>query len=372
MLSSISIISLSGRAPGYPGAPPRNPACGFSAPGSSDQHTERAVSRQSDGDMGMCLWVPAVRRCDDTLICRPLPSTGITPLPRYYGPIRLPSALTPGLGIALPWRPRSDGRADGGISRVPCASRPCMPTAEAPVDASPLSPERAAAAAFPAVVYGSASTVKGISGLIPFSPACVAAFGLQDSCLRFARAVTRPDARLGPSGRVAHSLAGGTSRASIDARVTHWEAPTLPGARNVPFPSFHVPFHFHADRVPAPPAGRAAPASLRRQGVRRRPGGAGDPRPRLCAPRAAAGGETLSPTGPAPSRAPVGGRANPRVAESLPQIAHPLREARDQLRCPAGAGMCAHRLSPGHRYSPKGGPCGFRRLTGVNLGPFLA
>jgi hypothetical protein len=29
---------MSGRAPGYPGAPPRNPACGFPAPGSSEQH----------------------------------------------------------------------------------------------------------------------------------------------------------------------------------------------------------------------------------------------------------------------------------------------------------------------------------------------
>src|SRR5574341_1011642 len=234
MLSSISIISLSGRAPGYPGAPPRNPACGFSAPGSSDQHTERAVSRQSDGDMGMGLWVPAMRRCDDTLICRPLPSTGITPLPRYCRPIRLPTILTPVLGIALRRRPRPDGRVDGGISRVPRAARPCMPTAEAPVDAGPLWPERAAAAAFPAVAYGSASTVKGISGLVPFSPACVAAFGLQDSCLRFARAVTRPDARLGPSKRVARSLAGGTSRAHGYARVTHWEAPTWPGAPYVP------------------------------------------------------------------------------------------------------------------------------------------
>src|SRR5574341_1217119 len=261
MLSSISIISLSGRAPGYPGAPPRNPACGFSAPGSSDQHTERAVSRQSDGDMGMGLWVPAMRRCDDTLICRPLPSTGITPLPRYYGPIRLPSALTPGLGIALPWRPRSDGRADGGISRVPCASRPCMPTAEAPVDASPLSPERAAAAAFPAVVYGSASPVSGISGLVPFSPACVAAYGLQDSCLRFARAVTRRDARLGPSGAVARLPAGETRYAAAPAQLTHWEAPTWPGARYVPLPRWLEPQGAASCRIWLGPALRVPLAS---------------------------------------------------------------------------------------------------------------
>jgi len=100
-------------------------------------------------------------------------------------------------------RPRPEGRADGGISRVPRASRPCMPTAEAPVDADPLWPERAVAGAFPVVAYGSASTVFGISGLVPFIPACVADFGLQDSCLRFVRTVTRQDARLGPSDRVA-------------------------------------------------------------------------------------------------------------------------------------------------------------------------
>ena len=41
-----------------------------------------------------------------TLVRRPLPSTGITPLPRYYGPIRLPRALPSVLGIALFRGPR--------------------------------------------------------------------------------------------------------------------------------------------------------------------------------------------------------------------------------------------------------------------------
>ena len=86
--------------------------------------------------------------------------------PRCAPPLRLP------LGSA----PTAGNRGDERISRVPCASRPCMPTAEAPVDAGPPSPGRAVAAAFPAVAYGSASTVKGISGLVPFSPACVGGF----------------------------------------------------------------------------------------------------------------------------------------------------------------------------------------------------
>ena len=105
---------------------------------------------------------------------------------------------------------------------------------KAPVDADPLSPDRAVAAAFPAVGYGSASTVQGISGLVPFSPAYVADFGPPDSCLRFAQAVTGLDARLGPSNGVARPIAGGTCRPPIGEQVTHWKAPTWPGAHNVP------------------------------------------------------------------------------------------------------------------------------------------
>ena len=122
--------------------------------------------------MGVGLCVTAMRRSDDALVCRPLPSTGMTPLPRYYGPIRLPATRTPGWGLPCLRRPRPTDRAGGGISRVPSAPRPCMPTAEAPVDAVPLSPERAAAAAFPAVANGSASTVEGISGRARQRRAC--------------------------------------------------------------------------------------------------------------------------------------------------------------------------------------------------------
>ncbi len=134
------------------------------------------ASRRSDWDMGRGLCVPAMCRPDDALLCRPLSSPGLSPAspvlradptsPRGALPLRLPLGSAPGAG-----RP-----GDGRISRVPYAFRPCVPTAEAPVDAGPLSPWRAVAAAFPAVVYGSASTVKGISGLVPFSPACGCGF----------------------------------------------------------------------------------------------------------------------------------------------------------------------------------------------------
>jgi len=100
----------------------------------------------------------------------PFPPRGFPPLPRYYGPIRLPTLPLP-LRLPLGSAPAAPARGEGGISRVPSASRPCVPTAKAPVDARPLWPGRAAAPAFPAVAYGSASTVKGISGLVPFTPA---------------------------------------------------------------------------------------------------------------------------------------------------------------------------------------------------------
>ena len=44
--------------------------------------TPRQGSHRSNRDMGVGLCVPAMRYADDTLVCRPLPSTGITPLPR--------------------------------------------------------------------------------------------------------------------------------------------------------------------------------------------------------------------------------------------------------------------------------------------------
>ncbi len=101
----------------------------------------------------------------------PFPPRGFPPLPWYYRPIRLPALPLP-LRSPLGSAPAAPAHGEGGTSRVPYASRPCVPTAEAPVDAGPLWPGRAAATAFPAVAYGSASTVKGISGLVPFMPAC--------------------------------------------------------------------------------------------------------------------------------------------------------------------------------------------------------
>jgi hypothetical protein len=138
------------------------------------------------------------------------------------------------LWFPLGFAPAAPARGAGGISRVPCASRPCVPTAEAPVDARLLLPLRATAAAFPAVAYGSASTVKGISGLVPFSPACMCGFRPTGflSTLR-PGSYPPPGARLGPSDRVARLVAGGTPCSPPREQVTHWEAPTWPGARNV-------------------------------------------------------------------------------------------------------------------------------------------
>ena len=122
--------------------------------------------------MGVGLCVPAMRYADDTLACRPLPSTRLSPASSVVWADPTSHPRCPPLRLPLGLGSTGRSRGDGGISRVPRASRPCVPTAEAPVDAGPRSPGRAAAAAFPAVAYGSASTVSGISGLVPFMPAC--------------------------------------------------------------------------------------------------------------------------------------------------------------------------------------------------------
>ncbi len=67
---------------------------------------------------------------------------------------------------------------------------------------------------------------RGFRGWSRSLPRAFADFGPQSSCLRFARAVTPPDARLGPSDRVARPVAGGTSCSHLSEQGTHWEAPT--------------------------------------------------------------------------------------------------------------------------------------------------
>ena len=50
-----------------------------------------------------------------------LRSTGVTPLPRYYGPLRLPTRPDGGYGFPSPVDPRShpDSRSPGRVSQVP-------------------------------------------------------------------------------------------------------------------------------------------------------------------------------------------------------------------------------------------------------------
>ena len=176
--------------------------------------------------MGVGLCVPAMRYADDTPICRPLPSTRLSPASSVVWADPTSHPRCPPLRLPLGLGSTGRSRGDGGISRVPRASHPCVPTAEAPVDAGPRSPGRAAAAAFPAVAYGSASTVSGISGLVPFMPACG---GFRPAgFLSTLRLGSYPPAgaRLGPSGEVARLRAGGTPCSPLREQVTHWEAPT--------------------------------------------------------------------------------------------------------------------------------------------------
>ena len=122
------------------------------------------------------------------------------------------------------------------------------------MDADPRSPERAAASAFPAVAYGSASTVRDFgacppeAGLSRSVPPVLAAFGPPDSCppradesmLRPGRLPTQTQdlsasGGLGPSPGVARPSAGGTLHAAAPTQITDWKAPTWPGARHLPF-----------------------------------------------------------------------------------------------------------------------------------------
>ncbi len=75
---------------------------------------------------------------------------------------------------------------------------------------------------------------RGFRGWSRSVPPILADFGPQDSCLRFAQVVTGLDARLCPSEKVARLLAGGTPCSPQREQVTHREAPTALGARNVP------------------------------------------------------------------------------------------------------------------------------------------
>ena len=186
--------------PGYPGAPPRNRACGFPAHGSSNQLTRTGSSRQEPQGHGAGPLSARHAWPDDTLIRRPLSSTGLSPASRVLWTDPTSRRHSPPLWLPLGSASTGCPCGDGRISRVPCASRPCVPTAEAPVDARPLSPGRAPATAFPAVAYGSASTVFGISGLVPFTPACVCGFRPTEflSTLRLG-SYPPAGARLGPS-----------------------------------------------------------------------------------------------------------------------------------------------------------------------------
>jgi hypothetical protein len=189
-------------------------------------------------DMGLGLCVPAMRGLTIRWSVGPFPPRA---LPRFPGTMGRSDSRHPHvwLGITLPATPPATvtGPMAGspGFRTLPVPACP----ARRGMDARSLSPWRATATAFPAVAYGSASTVLGISGLVPFTPA-VCGFRPTEflSTLRPGRSPAQTQDSVPATRWLARSPVGlPTHRA--DAQVTHWEAPAYPGARNVPF---SVPF----------------------------------------------------------------------------------------------------------------------------------
>src|ERR1039457_7109739 len=90
------------------------------------------------------------------LSLRPLGSTGVTPLPRYCGPVRLPTSSPP--GYAFPKRRTTKG----WVSQVP---RPICRDALSPI--TPESPTGASVQCFPAdagfILFGGLATPIGVT-----------------------------------------------------------------------------------------------------------------------------------------------------------------------------------------------------------------
>ena len=147
----------------------------------------------------------------------PFPPRGFPPRPRYYGPIRLPSGIHRPSGC--PWGrcPRNRSvvpRGSPGFRALPVPAcrrlwprwtRSCSRLGERPRLPSPP------------LHTGRRPRWRGFRGWSRSLPP-LADFGPQDSCLRFAPAVTDRDARLGPSDPMACRVAGGTSYATPGRR----------------------------------------------------------------------------------------------------------------------------------------------------------
>ena len=190
--SQLIIPIMSGRAPSYPGAPPQNPACGFPAPGSSNQLTQTGSSHQTPRGHGAGPLSARHAWPDDTLVRRPLPSTGITPLPWYYRPIRLPPVGARPSGCPWGRGPRVDlgtARGSPGFRALPVPAcrrlRPRWTRVRARLGARPLLPSQP-------LHTGRRPRCSGFRGWSRSLPPALAYFGPQSSCLRFARAVTHP------------------------------------------------------------------------------------------------------------------------------------------------------------------------------------
>ena len=137
--------------------------------------------------MGVGLCVPAMRYADDTLACRPLSSTGIAPLPRYYGPIRHPPPPRPAwdcLACDAPGAVTGPMVGSPGFRPLPVSAcrrlRPRWTRVRSRLVERPLLPS-------PPLHTGRRPRCRGFRGLSRSLPRAFADFGPPNSCLRFVR-----------------------------------------------------------------------------------------------------------------------------------------------------------------------------------------
>ena len=177
---------MSGRAPSYPGAPPRNPACGLPAPGSSNQLTRAGSSRQEPQGHGNGPLRARHARPDDTLVVGPFPPRA---LPRFPGTMGRSDTRHPHvwLGITLPATPpaKVTGPMAGspGFRALPVPAcrrlRPRWTRVCSRPGERPLLPS-------PPLHTGRRPRCWGFRGWSRSLPQ-LADFGPQGSCLRFVR-----------------------------------------------------------------------------------------------------------------------------------------------------------------------------------------
>ena len=123
---------------------------------------------------------------------RVLPSTGVTPLHRYYDPSDFLGTISPSLPTGLVRRYCTPSQSTQDLPRSP-VSFDCMPCSQTPGTSHAAALYRGARCCLLGYLNHRPSHTLNLTGLNHFNPK---AYGLQPLCLGLARAVARADPRL--------------------------------------------------------------------------------------------------------------------------------------------------------------------------------